>query len=226
MTSEMEIIWLGQSGFLFRGKTAKVVVDPFDSKAISLKFPKTEADIVAVTHDHPDHNFLDGVAPAEGKEVFVIKGPGEYEIGGVSVFGVATFHDDKGGAERGKNTVYVFEIDKVKICHLGDLGHRLTDEQVSEIGDIDVLLVPVGGFFTIDAKVGAEVVGQLEPMVVVPMHYKIPGLAEPIAEKLGTVEPFLAEMGAGSIQPVAKLSITKDKLPEQLQVVVLERKTA
>lgn len=221
----MEILWLGQSSFLIRGKSAKVVTDPYDSKFVGLKLPKVEAEIVTVTHDHPDHNSVSSVIASDGGQPFVIKGPGEYEVKGISVFGVATYHDENKGADRGKNTVYVIEVDGVKICHLGDLGHKLTEEQLQEIGDVDVLLVPVGGFFTIDAKVAVEVVRQLEPLVVVPMHYKVPGLVPMIAEKIVGVEPFLKEMGVESSTPVQKLFLTKDKMPEQLQIVVLERKS-
>jgi L-ascorbate metabolism protein UlaG (beta-lactamase superfamily) len=224
MATAMEIIWLGHSSFLIRGKSIKVVTDPFDPKLIGMKFTKTEGDIVTISHDHPDHNQAD-LVKGEGEESpFVIFGPGEYEVKGVSVFGVATYHDEVGGSKRGKNTVYVIEIDGVKICHLGDLGHKLTDGQLTEIGDVDVLLIPVGGFFTIDAKVASEVVGQLEPRFVIPMHYKIPGLNKENFGEINGVDLFLTEMGSGTVTPIPKLVVTKDKLPEQVQVVLLERK--
>ena len=222
----MEIVYLGHSSFLLRGKSARVVCDPFDSSMVGLKFPKVEASLVTISHGHGDHNFTSSVAGVEGKDPFIINGPGEYEVGGVSVFGIGTFHDASGGSERGKNTVYVIEVDGVKICHLGDLGHKLSDEQVRAVGEVDVLLVPVGGFYTIDAKTASEVVAQLEPRIVIPMHYKVSGLIENLGGKISTAEEFLKEMGAGSLEPQPKLVVTKDKLPDQVQVVLLSSKTS
>lgn len=221
----MEILWLGHSSFLLRAKSAKIVTDPYDASLVGFKFPKTEADIVTISHNHPDHNYSAGVVGIDGKSPFVISGPGEYDVGGISVFGVATFHDEEGGSKRGKNTAYALDVDGLRVCHLGDLGHKLTDGQLTEIGSIDILLIPVGGFFTIDAKVAAEVVGQLEPKVVIPMHYKIPGLNQSNFASLSSVEPFLTEMGVAAPTPLPKLVVTPDKLPEQLQVVLLERKS-
>lgn len=215
----MDITWLGHSSFRIKGKTATVVTDPFESGKVGFKFPKTEADIVTVSHDHWDHNKANLV----GGEPKVVSGPGEYEIKGVSIFGVPTFHDKKQGTERGKNTVYVITIDKVRVCHLGDLGHTLSEEQVGAVGSVDVLLVPVGGSYTIDPGEAGEVVSSLEPKIVIPMHYKTGELNQEIFGKLAPVEEFLKELG---IEPVrdSKFSITYDKLPEEMQLVILERK--
>jgi L-ascorbate metabolism protein UlaG (beta-lactamase superfamily) len=212
----MDISWFGQAAFRLKGKAATVVTDPFDPK-IGFKLPKVEADILTISHSHFDHNNIAAV----GGEPFVIEGPGEYEIKGVSVVGVGSFHDDKKGEERGKNTLYNIQIDGVNVAHLGDLGQNsLTTAQVEELGSIDILFIPVGGHFTIDAAAAAKIVAQLEPKIVIPMHFQTPGLA--ISELEG-VEKFLKEMAKDAPEVVQKFSISKDKLPEELQVILLER---
>lgn len=212
----MDITWLGHSAFKVKGKTATIAIDPYDSDSVGLKLPKVEADIVTISHDHSDHNFLQGVAGHS----FVATGPGEYEIKGISFVGTASWHDDKQGSERGKNTIYTFNIDGLSLCHLGDLGQEsLTEAQVDEIGQVDVLIIPVGGVYTIDAATAAKVVAQLEPKVVIPMHYKDPELKL----DLEPVENFLKEMSKENIEPQAKYSVTAEKLPEELEVVVLQR---
>lgn len=212
----MDILWYGQAAFKLKGKTTTVVIDPFNPEMMNLKLPKDlSADIVLQTHDHPDHSFVSAV----GGEPVVLTGPGEYEIKGVAIVGVGTYHDDKKGEERGRNTVYNIDVDGINIVHLGDLGHLLTDAQVEEIGDTDILLIPVGGKYTIDAKTASQVVASLEPRIIIPMHYALPGLKI----ELDGVEPFLKEMGAENKEPQPKLSITKDKLPEEPEVVVLSK---
>lgn len=212
----MEITYLGHSSFKLKGKQKTVVTDPYGEKVG--KYPKDiEADIVTVSHDHFDHNAIDKIK----NKPFVINGPGEYEVGDVSVIGVSVFHDDKEGAERGRNTIFVIELDGLRIAHLGDLGHKLTDAQLEEMGAIDVVLVPVGGKYTIDSKIAKEVSGQIDPWVVIPMHY---GGAEDGVEGLMGVEEFLKEMGKTGTLPIPKLLITADRLPVDLQVVVLEKK--
>ena len=148
----------------------------------------------------------------------MVKGPGEYEIGDVLILGIATFHDAVGGKNKGKNTVYLMEVDGMSICHLGDLGHVLNAEQVEEIDDVDVLLLPVGGVSTLNAPMAAEVIRRLEPKVVVPMHYKT--LA--ISRRLGTIDEFLKEMGVEQIESKPKLSLTKSNLPASTQVFLLD----
>lgn len=212
----MEITFLGHSSFRLRGKTATLVTDPFESKMIGLKFPKVSADIVTISHDHNDHNQADLVSGSP----FVISGPGEYEVKGVSVYGLATFHDEQGGAERGKNTVYAINIDGMKLAHLGDLGHELSEGQLEELADIDILMIPVGGVYTIDAKRAAQVAGQIDARIVIPMHYKLPGLTLGLAG----VNEFLKEMGADEVRSQPKLFLTRDKLPEEQAVMVLEKR--
>lgn len=221
----MDIFWYGQACFKIKGKTAMVIIDPFDPESTGLKLPKDlEAKVVLVTHPHKDHDNAEAVT---GNPV-VISGPGEYEIAGISFEGVATFHDNAQGAERGGNTLYHFLMDGINIVHLGDLGHVLTEEQVSGIDNTDILMIPVGGVYTINSEVAAKVVVQLEPRIVIPMHYKpslpanagkMPGLKYDLED----VEPFLKEMGAENVESLPKLSITRDKLPDETTVVVLNK---
>lgn len=211
----MDITYLGHSSFKLKGKGASVVTDPYSNET-GLKYPKVEADIVTISHEHPDHNNFKGV----GGEPKIINGAGEYEIGGVSIFGVPSYHDEKGGEERGRNTIYVINVDGVNVCHLGDLGHKLTSTELDEIGTVDVLLIPVGGVYTIDAAGAVEVVSQLESSVVIPMHYKTAGLKY----ELGAVEDFLKEIGTEPLKDV-KFTVTPMTLPETMQVVVLESKS-
>lgn len=208
---------MGHSSFKIKGKTAAIVTDPFDSGMVGLKFPKTEGDIVTVSHEHKDHN---AVINVDGNP-YIIRGPGEYEIKGVHIVGVSVFHDQKMGAEKGKNVMYQFIVDGVTLVHLGDLGHKLTTEQAKEIGTCDILFIPVGGYFTIGADIASEVAAQFEPRIIIPMHYKEHGL-NPDFDVLSGVDKFLKEMGKEDVAPQPKLSVTKDKLPEETEVVVLE----
>ena len=232
----MDIYFYGQACVRLKGRNASVLIDPYKEEFTGLKLPRElSADLAISTHNHDDHNNLDIVTGAQIK----ITGPGEYEVKGVSVVGVSTFHDKQShvpdgtwqslpsadaegkeeGSQRGRNTVYNVSIDGLNIVHLGDLGHKLSEEQIDEIGETDILLVPVGGVYTIDAKTASDVVSQLEPKIVIPMHYKLPGLKF----ELDPVENFLKEMGFDAVEPLPKLSVTKDKLPDELQVVVLNK---
>ncbi len=209
----MEIYPLGHSSFKLRGKQATVVTDPYEGKDMNVKFPKhVDADILTVSHDHYDHNAVHLV----GGGPYLVKGPGEYEIKGVSIIGVSSFHDASEGKDRGRNTMYRIEIDGVKIGHLGDLGHVLTSAQVDVLDGIDVLLVPVGGVYTIDAEKAAQVIADIEPRIVIPMHDARSN------KELGSLDAFLKVMNKGEIAPLPKLLVNKDKLPQELQVVVLE----
>ena len=219
----MDILPLGLSSFKLKGKTTTVVCDPFNPEMVGLKFPKhTTANIVTVSHSHEDHNFIEGIEDEPNSQKVIFMGSGEYEADGVDVTGVATFHDNKEGAERGKNTMYKIDIDGVTILHCGDLGHKLTEEQVEFIDNVDVLLVPTGGFYTIDASQAAEVVTQLEPNIVIPMHYQREGLNQKIFGNLAPVSAFLKAVGQENVVSSPKLKVTKDSLPQETQVVILE----
>jgi L-ascorbate metabolism protein UlaG (beta-lactamase superfamily) len=211
----MEITWLGHSCFRLKGKQATVITDPF-SPAIGYTLGKVTAEIVTVSHPHPGHSYIQGVAG----EPRILKSPGEYESAGVLSVGVHTFHDNEKGALRGKNTAFVIDVDDVMICHLGDLGHVLTAEQVAEINGVDILLVPVGGVSTIDAVQAAQIVRQLEPKIVIPMHYK----TDAIKRELETADRFLKEMGVKEAIPQPKLAVNKNSLPLTMQVVMLSYK--
>jgi L-ascorbate metabolism protein UlaG (beta-lactamase superfamily) len=211
----MEIDWFGHACFRMRGREGTVIVDPY-SKDIGLSFARPRGDIVTISHAHPGHSFAAGVKG----DPKIIDGPGEYEIKNIFVTGVPTAHDKKGGKERGVNTVYVFDIDGLTICHLGDLGHVPTQPQIEALGNVNVLLVPVGGVSTIHAGEAAEIVSMLEPQIVIPMHFAHADLKF----KLDSPFKFFKEMGIKAPNAVASLKITKDNLPSETQVVVLEAK--
>jgi L-ascorbate metabolism protein UlaG (beta-lactamase superfamily) len=217
----MDITYLGHSSFKIKTKTAAVVTDPFDPKMVGLKYSGVEGEIVTVSHAHPDHNFVEKVNGMKK----VVQGPGEYEISGVSIWGYNTFHDNHGGAERGENTVYVIEAEGLRLVHLGDIGHLLSDELVDEIGDVDVLMIPVGGFFTIGPKEATEIISKIEPYFVIPMHYKIAGLAPVLSEKLQPLDIFLKESGL-TTETLPKFSLKKEDILEDqsTKVIVLEKK--
>jgi len=208
----MTITWYGQSCFRIEAKEGSILIDPF-SKEIGLRQPRIKDDLVLVTHEHHDHNNTDG---AEG-DTFVIRGPGEYERKGIHVRGILSYHDAAQGTERGLNTMYVIKAEDMTICHLGDIGQEsLTDSQVEDIGDVDVLMVPVGGTYTIDAKGAVQVISQIEPKIVVPMHYQVPGLSI----KLDSPEKFIKEIGL-TPEKVEKLKIAKKTLPmEEMKLII------
>lgn len=223
----MQIIWKGQSCFQIISQANKnsqifIVIDPFDEQ-IGLKVPKLQADILLISHSHYDHNNKKAVLPArEGETPFLIEGPGEYEVKGIFVEGIHSWHDEKEGAERGANTIFVIEAEELKICHLGDFGQKeLSEEQVEEIGDIDILLIPVGGKYTIDGKGAQKVISQIEPKIVIPMHYQIPKLKI----KLDSLDSFLKVMGVKAVEPQNKLTIKKkdlSELGEGMRIIVLK----
>lgn len=217
----MQITWHGQACFQFLatpvkgGEVLSIVIDPF-SEEIGLKLPKLEADILLTTHNHYDHNNVKAV----GGNPFLIDGPGEYERREVFIQGIAAFHDNSGGAERGENTIYTIEVEGIRLCHLGDLGQKeLTSEQLEKIGAIDILMIPVGGIYTISAREAMKVMSQVEPKIIIPMHYQLPKLKI----KLDGVDKFFKVVGIKQIEPVNKLSIKKKDLPEEeVKIMVLK----
>ncbi len=216
----MDISYLGHSCFKLKGKNSSVITDPFE-KEVGFSLPRLSADVVTVSHDHFDHNNWKGITgTARRTNPFVIDTPGEYEVLGVSVFGVKTYHDDKKGEERGENVVYSILIDGVSVVHLGDLGHKLSESAVSDLNGVDVLLCPVGGIFTINPKEAVEIISAIEPSIVVPMHYKSEKHDQERFGQLSSVEEFLAELGKEA-QRSDKLSVNKTSLPEEMEVVVL-----
>lgn len=211
----MVIQWLGQSCFKISSGELVIVIDPF-SKEIGLTPPRFRADVVLVTHPHFDHANAESLTG----EPLVIAGPGEYEIKGVHIRGIETFHDAVDGKKRGMNTCYAIDIENVSLLHMGDFGEKeLRDVTLEAIGDIDILLIPVGGVYTIDAEQAAKAVKQIEPRLVIPMHYHIPGLKV----KLDSVDAFLKEMAATKTKPEEKLTLKKKDIEgeEKTEVRVL-----
>ena len=208
----MEITWYGQACFRIRDGGRSVVTDPY-SPEVGLKLPRLSTSVVTISHDHADHNCVKGLRGSP----YVISGPGEYEVGGIFFFGVPTFHDDRGGQERDKNTAYVIEFGDLTVCHLGDLGHVPSQEQIEQLAGADILLIPVGGRGTLAGGKAAEVVSILEPAIVIPMHYKVPGLVA----RIETAARFLREMGVEKSEPLETLKIAKSQLPEQTRVTLL-----
>lgn len=211
----MMISYLGHSCFKLRGKKTVVVTDPYDKETFGKLMPKAMADIVTVSHSHHDHWAVERISGSP----FIIQGPGEYRIKAVEIFGLPSFHDKKNGQERGRNTIYLYRIDNLRVCHLGDLGQKLNDKQRERLNGIDVLMVPVGGVYTLNAKEAVSVVEQLEPKIVIPMHYK----TQDLKVKLEPLEKFLLEIGKENIRPVKKLTVTPSSLPEEREVVWLKK---
>ncbi len=214
----MEIKWYGHACFRIREKSAVVVTDPFPP-SLGYHRPRVRADIVTISHYHENHSSLKGFQGTP----FVIDAPGEYEVRGVFVTGIRTYHDQKKGKARGYNTVYLFRFNDLTVCHLGDLGHIPTQEQVEELSEVDVLLVPVGGGGALTAAMAAEVISLIEPHIVIPMHYRTEVYA---GRKLAPVEPFLKAMGAKDVPVQDELKISsRASLPEETQIVLLRYET-
>jgi L-ascorbate metabolism protein UlaG (beta-lactamase superfamily) len=218
----MEISWLGHSCFVLRGKNVTLVTDPFSPQpgpphGEAQKLGKINAPIVTISHNHPGHNFAEGV----GGNPHVVRGPGEYEISDVLITGVPSYHDAKRGAERGRNTIYVIHMDDLVICHLGDLGHILQEEQLEEVADADILLIPISGSNTLSAAQAAEVISQVEPRVVIPMHYR-PSAGT--SDGLDPLDKFCREMGIEAANAQPRLSVLRSTLPAETQVVILSQR--
>jgi L-ascorbate metabolism protein UlaG (beta-lactamase superfamily) len=214
----VEITWLGHSCFRLRDRAATVVTDPY-GKDLGLILPRVRADIVTLSHDADDHNYVKGVKG----EFRVLTGPGEYEVSSVFVTGLELRGKAKKDAPAAsRNTVFLFEFDDLTVCHLGDLNIVPTQAQVEEaLGAVDVLLIPVGGEESLNASQASEVVSLLEPHIVIPMHYHVPD----IALKLDPVSKFLKEMGLDKVQPQESLKVSRSGLPDETQIVLLELKS-
>jgi L-ascorbate metabolism protein UlaG (beta-lactamase superfamily) len=212
----MKISSYGHSCFKIKCKDLTLLIDPYDN-TIGLKAPKTKADAVLVTHDHRDHNNVG----AAGKEAIVINGPGEYEIKGTFIYGKEANHDNKDGVERGVMTMYLIEDEKVRVAHLGDLGQKqLTKDQLEFLDNVDVLLIPVGGEYTINSSEAINIINDIEPRIVIPMHYNVPGLK--LSKTLDKVDNFVKEIGL-TPENLDELKVTHDSLPSsELRLVTLK----
>lgn len=216
----MKIIWKGQSLFEIivsarQGEETKIIIDPFD-ESCGLKLPRLQADILLISHENKDQSGFKGISG----EYFLIENPGEYEAKGIYVKGIPAFHDNFSGKERGKVAIFKILAEEIKICHLSDLGQKeLTERQLEEIGEVDILLIPVGGNYTISAKEASIIISQIEPKIVIPMHYQIPGLKL----KLDDLGKFLKIMGSKNPEKLNKLAIKRKDLSEDgMKIVVLE----
>jgi L-ascorbate metabolism protein UlaG (beta-lactamase superfamily) len=213
----MEITWHGLSCFrLSERGMASVVTDPYDATTVGLDPLRIKGDIVTISHSAPGHDFTSAI---KGRE-HIIRGPGEYEIGGVFITGIQTNGKDKRSSDEQKNILYVFDLDGVTVAHLGDLRRVPSQTEIEDLGEVNVVLVPVGSSGGLNAAKAAEMVSLLEPGVVIPMHYQIPGLTL----KLASLSKFLKEMGVGEIAPEPSLKLTRNTVPTETRVVVLEYK--
>ena len=214
----VRVLWHGHSCFELQGKTVTVVTDPF--RGIGIPEPKAAADIVLVSHGHRDHN---NVKPVLGKDGEVLQSfIGSKEVKGLTVKGVETFHDNRNGSRRGKNIVYTFGLDGVRFCHLGDLGHELASSTVEDIGKLDVLFVPVGGFFTIGPETATTVCEKLNPKIIMPMHYRMSGLRSRIMFGfLKTADDF--SKGKSNVEKIqgSSVNVDADTLPKEPKIIIL-----
>ncbi len=206
--------WFGQACFEIKD-SVKIVTDPHDGDSVGLKQPDVKGDIVSVSHRHFDH--ASGVNLVSKEDSEVVEGSGGREIKGIEVQGIDSFHDKAEGEERGKNTIFVFELGDFRICHLGNLGHELSDEKIEEIKPVDILLIPVGGNYTINAREAFNVVKDLEPKIVMPMHYKVEGLKVDISDE----EEFLQLVEDEGWEIDEKFEVKIEKLPEERKVIKL-----
>jgi len=210
----MKIKYLAHAAFLITAENGtRIVTDPYNAGG-GLKYGaiKETAEIVTVSHEHGDHN---NVSAVKGSPQVVKTGG---EVKGIKIKTVLAAHDDKNGSQRGKNTIFCFEVDGVNVCHAGDLGHELSADQVKAIGRVDALMIPVGGFFTIDARTATKVCDQLKPRVILPMHYKTDKADFPIAG----VDEFLKGKSSVTRSNDSEIELKAGKLPAATQIIVLE----
>jgi len=215
----MKIKWYGHAAFLITSDQGiKIILDPYEPGAFGgqLSYGKIpdQADIALVSHDHADHNDTKSLSGAPQ----VVKGSGSKTVKGIAIHGVATYHDPSKGSERGANTIYNLKVDGIQVCHLGDLGHVLGEKEVNQIGSVDILLLPVGGFFTIDAKEATRVMDQVKPKVVIPMHFKTEKCGFPIAP----VDDFLRGKSGVKRAGTSEVTFQKENLPQKMEIIVLE----
>ena len=212
----MKIKWLGHSCFLITSDSGtRIVTDPYaPGRGLSYGDIKEEADVVTISHGHGDHS---NAAAISGSPQ-IISSTGGWELKGVRIRGVSSFHDDAGGSQRGPNVIFRFDVDSLRVCHMGDLGHALTAETLGELGEVHVLLIPVGGGFTIDSAGANAVIEQMAPKVVIPMHYRNEKCAFPIS----TVDGFLAGKPRVSRPGTSDTTLSLDKMPSATTIMLLK----
>lgn len=214
----MKVKWYGHAAFYFVSeKGLRLIIDPYEpggfGGAIGYGPITDEAEVVLVSHDHADHNYVKGLS---GKPQ-IIKGKGTHRYKDLEIRGIPAFHDEGKGSQRGENTIFCFTLDEIKVCHLGDLGHIPQEEQLSQMGQVDLLLIPVGGVYTIDPAQATKALEKIRPKLAIPMHYKTPRCGFPLA----TVEEFTKGKVVKTL-PASELQISKKDLPESLEIIVLK----
>ena len=210
----MKIKWFGHACFgIVSANGTRIITDPFD-ESVGYPMPDAEADIVTTSHQHYDHNYIKGI---KGNFRHIHK-QGEYNVSDIAIKGIPTFHDDSKGARRGVNVVFVFRVDGLTVCHCGDLGHEFGREQAEELSGIDILIIPVGGTYTIDAKTAAKIVETLNPRVTIPMHYKTEAINIPITG----VENFLELVDSCGSERIKELDVDKDNIGKLPKVLVVD----
>lgn len=215
----MQLKFLAHAAFFFTANNGtKILIDPYEPNAFNgeLQYSPIEdqADVVLITHDHADHNYIS----PQNKNAKIIKQAGKYVINDIEIYGYDVFHDKKLGKERGKNIIFVLKIDDLVICHVGDLGHTLNQETLKSLGKIDILLLPVGGVFTIDHHEATELMLALQPKICIPMHYKTAKINFPLAE----IDEFLAGKNNVKKMSNSEINLSKDNLPDAMQILILK----
>jgi L-ascorbate metabolism protein UlaG (beta-lactamase superfamily) len=206
----LQIRWHGHSCFEITNRVT-LVTDPHDGKSIGIHAPSVTGDIILVSHDHYDHNSVKSV---EKEDCKIITDTRKRNITNVEIKGIESFHDECRGEKRGSNIIYKFTMEDITFCHMGDLGHDLDEDTVQKIGDVDILFIPIGGTFTLDAKQAWRIIKKVKPRIAVPMHYKIGGLSLPITG----IEPFLEESKYEILKVGNEIDIEKEDLPEEPEV--------
>ncbi|NLO21939.1 MAG: MBL fold metallo-hydrolase [Syntrophomonadaceae bacterium] len=207
----MQMFWLGHASFFVESGGKKLITDPFDEK---LGYPvwEAEVDVATVSHDHWDHCAVDRLKGSPIK----LQATGEFNVAGFKISGFATYHDQSEGKERGSNIIFKIETEGITLLHLGDLGHQLSPEQYTALGKIDLLMIPVGGVYTVDAREAYDIVQAIKPRIVIPMHYHTPHLCF----ELAPVEEFTCQFEQVIKQPYLK--INADNLPETMEIIILD----
>ncbi|MFP4005228.1 MAG: MBL fold metallo-hydrolase [Candidatus Hadarchaeia archaeon] len=211
--------WFGQACFEI-SDSITIVTDPHDGGSVGLEQPRCSGDVVTISHYHFDHSNGKDLVSDEG--TLFIDDIGKRKINGLEIHGISSYHDKSEGRKRGENIIFIFELDEMKICHLGDLGHKLAEKKIDDLGNIDVLLIPVGGNYTINAREAVEVVKDLNPSVVIPMHYRVPGLEVEISDDSEFLE--LARDNGWSIERKEQASLSR--FEKGIKIIKLDCKTS
>lgn len=207
----MIIKWLGHSSFFIQSSGVSLITDPFNP-SIGLSFPDISANIITISHDHFDHSYREGI---KGNPQ-IIDSAGDYELNNIQIEGIKSFHDSQNGTIRGNNIIFKYNIEDMNIAHLGDLGHILSDEQINNLIPTDIVMIPVGGTYTIGPDDAIKVIRQINPKIIIPMHYHTSNLE---ISSLSTLDTFIQKNNLPH-ETLSELSITKDQLPAKPKIIV------